>query len=100
MQRSDRITPKERTSRDLFNAVSDEYTLPIGAKNKGKIDSWVDNLAEDAQYNFGSYAECFISENLIRRYIDENNHDLSPEAKTEIEMAQKRRRRKAILVLL
>jgi len=82
---NDRITPKERTSRDLFNAVSDEYTPPVGAKNKGKIDSWVDDLAEDAQYNFSSYAECFISENLIRKFIHENKIALSKEAKAEIE---------------
>jgi len=82
---NDRITPKERTSRDLFNAVSDEYAPPVGAKNKGKIDSWVDELADDARYNFGSYAECFISENLIRKYIHENKIVLSDEAKTEIQ---------------
>lgn len=86
---SDRITPKERTSRDLFNAVSDEYTPPVGAKNKGKIDSWVDDLAEDAQYNFSSYAECFISENLIRKYIHENKIALSKEAKGRIDTWKK-----------
>ncbi len=86
---SDRITPKERTSRDLFNVVSNEYTPPIGAKNKGKIDSWVDELADDAQYNFSSYAECFISENLIRKYIDDKKVVLSPEAKAQIAQYQK-----------
>jgi hypothetical protein len=80
---NNRISPKERTSRDLFNAVSDEYTPPIGTKNKGKIDSWVDGLAEDAQFNFSSYAECFISENLIRKYIHEKKIGLSKEAQIE-----------------
>jgi hypothetical protein len=80
-----RISPKERSSRDLFNVVSDEYTPQIGTKNKGKIDSWVDGLAEDAQFNFSSYAECFISENLIRKYIQENKIQLSPEAKKVVE---------------
>jgi hypothetical protein len=82
---NDRISPKERTSRDLFNAVSDEYSPPVGTKNKGKIDLWVDDLAEDAQYNFSSYAECFISENLIRKYIFENKIVLSKEAQEEID---------------
>jgi hypothetical protein len=80
---NNRISPKERTSRGLFNAVADEYTPPIGTKNKGKIDSWVDGLAEDAQFNFSSYAECFISENLIRKYIHENKIGLSKEAQIE-----------------
>jgi hypothetical protein len=86
---NDRITPKERTSRDLFNAVSDEYTPPVGTKNKGKIDSWVDELADDAQYNFSSYAECFISENLIRKYIHEKKIPFSKEANAEIDVRKK-----------
>lgn len=86
---NDRITPKERTSRDLFNAVSDEFTPPVGAKNKGKIDSWVDDLAEDAQYNFSSYAECFISENLIRKYIQDHKIPLTQPAKDRIDEHKK-----------
>jgi hypothetical protein len=60
------LTPKDRRSEELFNAVSTEYELPKGAKNKVKVDGWVNGLSDDAKYNFGSYAECFISENLIR----------------------------------
>jgi len=37
-------------------------------------------LADDAKYNFGSYAECFISENLIRKFIKEKKITLSKEA--------------------
>ena len=40
-------------------------------------------LADDAQFNFASYAECFISENLIRRYIEDRQISLSPEAERE-----------------
>jgi hypothetical protein len=75
-----RISKKDRKSMELFNAVSEEYTPPKGSLNKSKIDSWVNSLAEDAQYNFSSYAECFISENLIRKYIEEKRITLSPEA--------------------
>ena len=39
-----------------------------------------DNLAGDAQFNFSSYAECFISENLVRNFIEEKNEELTPEA--------------------
>jgi hypothetical protein len=75
-----RISKKDRKSMELFNAVSEEYTPPKGSANKSKIDSWVNSLADDAQYNFSSYAECFISENLIRRYIEDKKIALSPEA--------------------
>jgi len=78
-----RISRKDRKSMELFNAVSEEYTPPKGSANKSKIDSWVNSLADDAQYNFSSYAECFISENLIRKYIEEKTIALSSEAVTE-----------------
>jgi len=79
-----RISRKERKARELFNVVSDEYSLPPKAENRGKVDQWVNELADDAQFNFSSYAECFISENLIRKYIEEKGIALSPEATKEI----------------
>ena len=33
--------------------------------------NWVSELSSDATFNFESYAECFISENLVRKYIKE-----------------------------
>ena len=78
-----RISKKERKARELFNEVSDEYTLPTKTENKGKVDKWVNELADDAQFNFTSYAECFISENLIRKYIEDKKIPLSPEAEKE-----------------
>lgn len=69
----DRLSPRERTSIDLFNVVSEDYSLPDESAHKNTIDDWVNNLAEDAKFNFSSYAECFISENLLRKYIQEKN---------------------------
>lgn len=82
---NDRLTRKERSSRDLFNVVSREYTSPPGVKNNEKVGTWVNELANDAQFNFSSYAECFVSENLIRKYINEKNIPFSPEAKKVID---------------
>lgn len=79
-----RISPKERTSRDLFNVVSAEYTPPENSKNRDKVIQWVEDLEKDAQFNFGSYAECFISENLVRKYIQDKKIPLSKEAQGEI----------------
>lgn len=85
-----RLSPRERKSRDLFNVVSEDYALPEESTQKGKVDRWVGELAEDAQFNFSSYAECFISENLIRKYIEERNIPLSPEAERERDKWRKR----------
>ncbi len=84
------IPPKERKAEELFNEVSKDYSLPKDSANNKKVDGWVNALGEDARYNFSSYAECFISENLIRRFIQDNKIPLSKEAKEEINKMQKK----------
>lgn len=79
-----RIARRDRKSLELYNSVSEEYIAPEGTANKERIDSWIGELADDAKYNFGSYAECFVSENLIRKYIDEEEVQLSDEAVRDI----------------
>lgn len=85
-----RLSPRARKSRALFNVVSEDYSLPDESTQKGKVDRWIDELAEDAQFNFSSYAECFISENLVRKYIDDKRIALSPEAEKERDKWKKR----------
>jgi hypothetical protein len=87
-----RLTQKERASRGLYGAVSKEYDPSEGSKKKGKVTGWVDALSEDAAFNFESYADCFVSENLVREYIKEKKLRLSPEAKAEAEAMKKRER--------
>jgi Histidine kinase-, DNA gyrase B-, and HSP90-like ATPase len=82
---NERLSKKERASRSLFGAISEEYDLPKGSKNKETVDGWVAGLSDDAAYNFESYADCFISENLIRKYIKKKSVPLSKEAKKEAE---------------
>lgn len=79
------ISKKERKSRELYNAVSADYSPPNQSNNKSEVDTRIDALSEDAQYNFTSYAECFISENLIRRFIATKEIPLTPQAKRDID---------------
>lgn len=83
------ISKKDRASMGLYNAVSGEYDLPQGSINRHKVDKWVDELINDAKFNFTSYAECFISENLIRKFIENKKITLSPEAKAVIQKWRK-----------
>lgn len=86
------IPKKERKAEELFNEVSKEYEIKEDPKHPGKkekIDKWVDELTGDARYNFPSYAECFISENLVRRHIKEKKIRLSKEAKGEVDTRKK-----------
>jgi hypothetical protein len=80
---NERLSKKERASLGLYGAVSKEYGLPKGKANRGKVGGWVDDLSDDAAFNFESYADCFVSENLVRKYIKDKKLPLSPEAKAE-----------------
>jgi len=79
-----RITKRERKSRELYNAISDEYIPSDDSENKDKVESWINELGDDAQFNFSAYADCYISENLIRKYIKDQDIELSPEALSDI----------------
>lgn len=84
-----RMSKKARKSRALYSVVSEEYSLPEEADTKDKVRQWVKDLADDAQFNFSSYAECFVSENLIRKYIEDKKIPLSKEAQDEVDTRKK-----------
>ncbi len=85
-----RLSKKQRASLGLYGAVSKEYDLSKGSANKEKVAGWVDGLSEDAAFNFESYADCFVSENLVRKYIREKKMPLSTEAKAEAAQMKQR----------
>lgn len=78
-----RLSRKQRASLGLYGAVSKDYGLSKGSKNRGKVGGWMSELSSDAAFNFEAYADCFISENLIRRYIKDKKLPLSKEAKAQ-----------------
>lgn len=81
---NERLSKTERASAGLYNAVAKGYEPPKRTKATDKVDHWVDELGADAMFNFESYAECFVSENLVRKYIKEERVPLSKEAKAEV----------------
>jgi hypothetical protein len=87
---NNRIPPRERKSKALFNTIVDEFIPPKDSPERGRIEDWVKKLRGDAAYNFASYADCFISENLVREYIAHKKIPLSTEAQTESAKWQKR----------
>ena len=67
---NNRKTKKQRASADLYNETVNEYIKPRASTNKTCIvKKWSDELANDAEFNIASYTECFIAENLVRKYI-------------------------------
>lgn len=74
------ITKKARKAGELVNVVTEEFVETNPGPQKDLVDQWLSELFDDAQYNVGSYAECFVAENLIRTLINHKLIPLSPEA--------------------
>lgn len=74
-----RKTLQQRRARSLYNLSSKDYT----EKKSGKVNRWVKGLEPDAEFNIPAYVDCFLSENLIRKYIEDKKIPLSPEAEKE-----------------
>lgn len=81
-----RIPPKKRKARELFSATIEEIVPQeiIQADTDGLISQWVKLLGEESQFNIPSYTECFIAENLLRKYIQQHSIELTKEANEAI----------------
>lgn len=80
------ISKKTRKAQELFNATVDDIQSSEKFIKKGSlVDEWVKNLSSEAQFNIPSYTECFISENLLRKYVQHTKTVLTSEALKEAE---------------
>jgi hypothetical protein len=61
------LKKEQRYSRNLYNQVASKY-IPA-SEQADTVRQWEHELEKDAELNLRSYAECFISENLLRRHI-------------------------------
>lgn len=65
-----RKTRKQRKARDLYTATQEEYRPDANAPAKDQVDGWLEELREDAEFNVSAYMDCFLSENLVRKYLE------------------------------
>lgn len=75
-QENTRKSKKERKARDLYAAARDEYKPDKDAPAKDKVEEWLKDLRDDAEFNLTAYVDCFLSENLVRKYIKIKNKTL------------------------
>lgn len=76
---------KDRASKKLFDEIVGDYTADVEPEVEDVVKAWARELSQDAEFNFGSYGECFVSENIIRKYIAHRNIATSPEATRDID---------------
>lgn len=84
------IAPRERKAKALVDEVAVDYIPKGDTTNKDKVKKWVEELHEDASFNVSSYTECFISENLLRKYIVDQKKPISDKMKEEIKKYRNR----------
>jgi hypothetical protein len=63
---------KHRKAKELFDASAEDYAPGKGAPGGDLVTEWLGELADDAEFNVSAYSDCFISENLVRKYIKNN----------------------------
>lgn len=80
-----RISRKERKSRELFNIVADDFFgAQANTSARKKVEEWIDDLGRDAEFNFSSYGECFVAENILRKYILDRGIAIPEDLKSKI----------------
>lgn len=93
------FTENETTENSSSNENSDQSSDSLENTNTDNDDTtittdcikeWVEELSDDAVFNVESYTECFVSENLIRKYINEKTISLSTEAQNECTKMKKK----------
>ena len=79
-----RKSKKQRRALGLYTAASEEFEPASDSPDKAEVDSWLKDLLPDAEFNLSAYIDCFLAENLVRRYIAEHGIELTEPSKQEV----------------
>ena len=80
-----RLSKKQRKAKALVSEVEKEFSPASGASHKDEVEDWLAKLRPDAEFNISAYVDCFLAENLIRRFIDNQSIAMTKPAQQEIE---------------
>ncbi len=84
-QENKRKSKKQRKACDLYSATCEEYEPDKDAPSKDQVDKWLDDLRNDAEFNISAYVDCFLSENLVRKYLTAKEVILTESIKNQAE---------------
>lgn len=79
-----KVKKVQRKARGLYLVMKKDYEIKEDGEEKDKVDEWLKNLMPEADFNIPSYVHCFLSENLVRKYIKDQNIQLTSVAENEI----------------
>lgn len=82
-QENIRKSKKERKARDLYSAAQEEYKPDKDAPANDQVEKWLTDLRDDAEFNVSAYVDCFLAENLVRKYITSKGITIQENVKKE-----------------
>jgi len=82
-EENQRKSRRLRKARGLYSEVSKDYTSDEDAPGKKQVENWLAELQDDAEFNINAYTDCFLSENLIRKYIDNQGIEITKRAEKQ-----------------
>lgn len=90
-----RKSKRDRKAASLVAAAEEDFRPAAGTPNADLVDGWLRGLSPDAEFNVSSYVDCFLSENLVRKYIHHKSVDTSGVQKEIDEWKDREGKRKA-----
>ena len=71
-----RKSKRDRKAQALVSEAKKDFRPDDDAPTKDIVEEWLTEMQADAVFNTSAYVDCFLSENLVRKYIGHKN--LSP----------------------
>lgn len=80
-----RKTTRQRKAASLVAAAESEFTpTPEDGDEDDLISGWLKGLQDDAEYNVSAYVDCFLSENLVRKFLEQSGLEITDDAKKNV----------------
>lgn len=82
---NERRTKRDRKARALVAEAKNDYVPDDDAPAKDDVDAWLKEILPDAEFNTSAYVDCFLSENLVRKFISHKGLPLTSSVQKRIE---------------
>lgn len=80
-----RKTKRERKAQALVTEAANDYKPDKDAPAKDDVERWLKEIAPDAEFNTSAYVDCFLSENLVRKFISAKSLQVTPNVQKQID---------------
>ncbi len=93
-ENTNRASKKERNVKNLLSSAQEEYKPEDDGDERDQVEVWLRALAPDAEFNISSYVDCFLSENLVRKFMQQESVPLTKPAQTEVSQWRDREKKR------